>query len=290
MTAAPHGILAVYWGPEGGTKAALRPGEALTVGRGEAAGLRLAHDEALAEIHFEVRWDGRCGELVHRAGPRLTLLDGQPIERSALGHGQWIRAGSSDLSFHIEALTPPQEQRDSPTRAAAERALAALRRDHGLVYALLDTARAPRIHELLRESIEPCRSLFEGTEGARLAEVAPHLVALATGSRLCADLVREGWGSRWGVWIVSDQPLVAVRRHLRKFTLVQLEAAPAPAYFRYYDPDVLRTYLDTCTPAERAQWFGDVIDEFIGEDVEAEDGWWQRPRATPRVDAARSSK
>lgn len=277
MTASQHAIVTVCWGPLEGTKAAIAPGAALTVGRGEAAGLRLPDDAALAPIHFEVRWDGARAELRHRAGLELTLLGGQAIEVAALAHGQWIRAGGTDFLFHLEAHTPPAAPREPAALAAAEQALAALRRRPGTLYAMLDLARDSRIAELLRESIEPCRSLFDGVEGARLAEAAPHVARVAPGSRLCADLVREGWGLRWGAWLASERPLAEVRRHLRKFLLVQLEGSPAPTYFRFYDPDVLRVYLGTCTDSERAQWFGDVATAYLGEDPSAPDGWWIEP-------------
>lgn len=278
MSVIPRAILAVCWGPMEGTKAILGPGRALTVGRGDTADLRLAHDEVLAPIHFELRWDGEQATLVHRAGRPMTLLGGQAVDLAPVAHGQWIRAGGTDFTFHVEAHTPPATERAPADHARAERALAALRRERGALFAVLDAARDPRIGELLRESVEPCRSLFEGNLAAQIAEVAPQLVALPAHSRLCADLVREGWGLRWGVWLVSDRPLADVRRHLRKFTLVQLEGSPIPAYFRFHDPDVLRVYLETCTPDERARWFADVVREVIVDDRDADDGWWVAAR------------
>lgn len=272
-----RGILAVCWGPQEGVKAILQPDRTLTVGRGESAGLRLPHDEALAPLHFELRWEGPRPVLQHRAGLALTLLGGQAVDAAELTHGAWLRAGGTDFTFHFEAHTPPAAPRAPAARARAERALADLRA-RGPLFALLDLARDPRIGELLRESVDPCRSLFEGTLGAQVAEVAPHLVALAPDSRLLGDLVREGWGLRWGAWLVSDRPLAEVRRHLRKFTLVQLEGQSDPVYFRFQDPDVLRVYLQSCAPDERAQWFGDIVREFFAEDPSAPDGAWSLRR------------
>src|SRR5690606_27340213 len=54
----PNLIVEVLWGPEQGRKAVVPAGGQVSVGRGEAAGLRLAHDEALAPVHFELAWDG----------------------------------------------------------------------------------------------------------------------------------------------------------------------------------------------------------------------------------------
>jgi hypothetical protein len=268
-------IVQVCWGPLAGVKAVVAPGERLTVGRGAAATLQLANDEAMAPLQFEVAWDGRRARARHLGGAPLTLLSGQVLDDAEVGHGQWLRAGSTDFTVHVEAHTPASTPRDAATQAAAERALEALRAVGRPLLAVVDAARDPRIGELLRESVDPCCSLYDGTEGARLAAVAPHLVALAADSRLLDDLVREGWGLRWAIWLTSARPLLEVRRHLRKVLLVQREGTAEPTYFRFYDPDVLRVYLETCTPDERAQWFGDVVTSHLGEDPGAETGWWR---------------
>lgn len=267
-------IVEVCFGPQIGSKAAIAPGEALTIGRDERAGLRLA-DEALAPIHLEVAWDGRRGHVTHRGGRAWTLLDGQPIAAAPIAHGQWIRAGGTDLTFHVEAFTPPPEPREPEVVAAAERALRGLRGQDGL-YAVLDVARDPRIAALVREACEPWLPLFDGLEAARQADAAPQLVALAGDSRLLAALVREGWGERWAVWLTSKQPPAAVRRHLRQFLLATLPGESDAVYFRFYDPDVLRVVLETSTDEERRRWFAGVVDGFLGEDPAAADGWWQQ--------------
>lgn len=275
MSAPRRLIVQVCWGPLADVKAAIAPGQRLVIGRGEAAGLRVADDEAMAPLHLEIAWDGQRAHARHLGGAALTLLAGQAIDHAELAHGQWLRAGATDLMVHVEAHTPASAPLDPAAAEAAEHALAALRRVEGPLYAVLDAARAPRIGELLRESVDACRSLYDGIEGARLAAVAPQLVALSADSRLRDDLVREGWGLRWGIWLTSPRPLIEVRRHLRKFLLVQREGTAEATYFRYYDPDVLRVYMETCTEGELAQWFGDVVTRYVADDTSEEDGWWQ---------------
>lgn len=269
MTA--RGIVAVCFGPQAGTKAVVKPGAVLTIGRGEGVGLRIA-DEALAPVHLEVGWDGAHARVSHRGGRALTLLDGQAIEAAQIGHGQWIRAGNTDLTFHVEAFTSA-EPREPAVAAAAEKALAAMRGTAGL-YAILDVARDPRIAELMREAVEPCLPLFDGLEAVRQAEAAPQLVALSADSRLLADLVREGWGARWTAWLASRREPAAVRRHLRQFLLANIPGETDLVYFRFYDPDVLRVVLETATEEEQRRWFGDVVDGYLGEDSAAATGWW----------------
>lgn len=71
------------------------------------------------------------------------------------------------------------------------------------------------------------------------------------------ELVAEGWGGSWGVYLTCSQPFAEVRKHLRRFLLVNLPDG-RQVYFRYYDPRVLRTYLPTCTPAELTHFFGPI--------------------------------
>lgn len=270
MTA--RAIVEVCFGPQMGSKAVVAPGGVLTIGRDERAGLRIA-DEALAPIHLEVAWDGRAGRVSHRGGRAWTMIDGQPIEAAPIEHGQWIRAGGTDFTFHVEAFTPPAAPREPDVAAAAARALGWLRGQDGL-YAILDVARDPRIAALMREACEPWQPLFDGLGAARQAEAAPQLVALASDSRALAELVREGWGERWAVWLTSKQGPAAVRRHLRQFLLANLPGEPDTVYFRFYDPDVLRVVLETSTDEERRKWFDGVVDGYIGEDPTAASGWW----------------
>ncbi|MDC0716814.1 DUF4123 domain-containing protein [Nannocystis bainbridge] len=270
-----RGIVELCWGPQQGAKAVVTPGRPLTLGRDPAASLVL-DDPTVAPVHAAVEWDGRTARLRHLGGPALTLLSGQAVTTVApLEHAAWIRIGGTDLSFHVEALTPAPWSREPDDEVAAEAALAHLQRVPGPLFAVLDTACEPRIAELVRESVAPWRSLFDGVEGARLADAAPHVVSLSADPRLCADLVREGWGYRWGVLLTSDRSLFEVRQHLRKFLLVQREGTPEPTYFRFYDPGVLRVFLDTCTPTELSQWFGGVIRCHLGEDLDSPTGWWR---------------
>jgi hypothetical protein len=267
-----RGILAVSFGPQMGTKAVVSPGTTLTIGSDERAGLRLL-DEALAPVHLEVAWDGQRGRVTHRGGRALSMLDGRPFASAEVVHGQWIRAGGSDLTFHVEAFTPPAEAREPGIAAAASRALRELRARSGL-YAVLDVAADPRILELVSEACEPWAPLFDGLEAARLADAAPRLFALSGDSRLLADLVREGWGERWGVFLTSSREPAVVRRHLRQFLLANVPGEADPVYFRFYDPDVLRVVLTTSTDDERRKWFDGVVDAFIGEDPAGAGGWW----------------
>lgn len=141
------------------------------------------------------------------------------------------------------------------------------RQEHPL-FVLLDAARDSRILEMLAGSDEPHASLYTGPEGEALAEVAPYLVRLPPGSELLGRLLEEGWGRAWGVFLTSLLPFRELRRHFRRFLLVEDEQGRS-LYFRFYDPRVLRVFLETCTPQHRDELFGSAVSRFFVESSDA---------------------
>jgi hypothetical protein len=257
-----HAILQVRWGPMAYQKAIIEPGQVLRVGRGSSAGLVVPHDPELAEEQLEIAWSGKRGWMYDLKSPSGTLLDGERVEQGEVFNGSWLRAGQTDFSVYFERTTPPREpeQPDPPEWVASKaRALEALRDQQAPLYAIVDVARDERILELLHESVEECHSLYEGPQGAALAEVAPYLVSLPRkDSWLLEALVQEGWAAAWGVYFTAPVPLLQVRRHLRRFLMVEAESVEGRLYFRFYDPRVLHVFLPTCSSGERKEFFGDI--------------------------------
>jgi len=110
---------------------------------------------------------------------------------------------------------------------------------------------------LLVHHKEECLSLYEGPEGAKLAQVAPYLVRIAPDSKLLEALVKEGWGKSWGVYFTCAGDFHEIRRHLRHFLQVKLPDGEQ-VYFRFYDPRVMRIFLPTCIAEEANQFFGPI--------------------------------
>lgn len=135
------------------------------------------------------------------------------------------------------------------------------------VWAILDCARDPKIYVALLASQLEFRCLYSGKLPRDLEMVAPQLVELHPGNRLTAQLLDEGWGNAWGLFLRTADPS-NLRHHLRKFLKVQDERGRR-LLFRYYDPRVLRVYLPTCTAAELQQVFG-PIECFLVESENAE--------------------
>src|SRR5579871_2355066 len=190
-------IVAVKWGPLHGKKAIVAPGETLRVGRGGLADLVVAADGQMSPLHVEVSWDGERCRFRDLNSARGTLHNGEGgVAEGELRNGDWLKAGETVLTVHVEGATPArppsfdpdqdeeaQAIREAARAASAEEALAAIRKAvDGPLYAVLDAARDRRILELCREAVEEERSLYEGIEGETMAHVAPYLVPLSPDS------------------------------------------------------------------------------------------------------------
>jgi len=60
-----------------------------------------------------------------------------------------------------------------------------------------------------------------------------------------------------GVFVQSANDLKALRKHFRRFLMVQAPSGET-LYFRFYDPRVLPIFLGSCDPAELQSVFGPV--------------------------------
>ena len=255
-------IIEVCQGRSQGLKASIAAGHTLSVGRTDRADLVLPKDKHLSGVHFELSWNGSVGQLRSLKDGASTEVNGERVTQVELTHGSWVRAGQTYFCVYHEAHTPaPRTNRSEPEPSYLAdarhqaRVLLSTTAKTARLFAVLDAARTRRIPELLRESVERYRSLYEGIQGDKLAHAAPYLVRLPAGSRLLEDLVFEGWGKRWGIYLTSSRPFAEVRRHLRRFLMIDLEDKyedkTARAYFRYYDPSVMELFWETFTVRQR---------------------------------------
>lgn len=130
------------------------------------------------------------------------------------------------------------------------------------LYGLVDTARDPRLYELVCKVPEH-QCLFGGPLKTPAERFTPYIVELDAASELKDAWLQEGWGQSWGIMCYSPGALVDVRRHFRKFLQVMLPDQTV-ALFRFYDPRTWRVYLPTCNAQELADWFH-VIEEYVAE-------------------------
>jgi hypothetical protein len=125
------------------------------------------------------------------------------------------------------------------------------------VWTVLDAARDRRVYSAVASTYTDHCCLYSGELPPELKLAAPYLIALDPQDRVTRDIVRDGWGHSWGIFLRSDAGMETLRRHLKKFLLVK-DPKGKRMIFRYYDPRVLRAYLPTCWPEELETFFGPI--------------------------------
>ena len=160
-----------------------------------------------------------------------------------------------------EVLPAPSRSRH-PDAAKVLDVLFGLARAEPL-WAVLDGAQDERISHWVRGGTTPWACLYAGELAPELEEVAPYLVRLLPGRPDSLRLLENGWERSWGVFAVSAAPQAELRRHLRRHLRVRTEEGKT-LLLRWYDPRVLRIYLQTCNALELKQFFGPVR-AFLGE-------------------------
>ncbi|WP_437959659.1 DUF4123 domain-containing protein [Sorangium sp. So ce119] len=276
-------LLQVISGPLAGQTARIPGDRPLLVGRAPESDLSIAGDGELSALHFSVEQiDGSY--LLRDLGSRNgTQVNRERAREVSLRDGDEIRAGAT-LFAVVRREANGANGRCTPTRPAppsrrtrraapaatgapyAASARARLRQERSPLFAVLDAARDPRIRLLLVEAGEQTASLYAGFQGELLADVGPTLVHLPRESTLLDALIDSGWGDGWGVFLTSNRPFGDVRKHLRRFLLVE-SGTGKQQYFRFYDPRVLRGFLPTCGPRKIEALF-EEIEAFA---MEAED-------------------
>ncbi|MEM1141381.1 MAG: DUF4123 domain-containing protein [Pseudomonadota bacterium] len=128
------------------------------------------------------------------------------------------------------------------------------------MFAVIDLARAVELRTPVTLLAPPLgRSLLEESAFADTVPVGPWLVDLDQ----CPE-VRAVWQQRkpdsgWGYTFESELNFDQLRRHFRKFALVKIEGREHPVFFRYFDPLVLRAFLNDWGIAEQRSKFMAMI-------------------------------
>jgi hypothetical protein len=140
--------------------------------------------------------------------------------------------------------------------------------DGANTFAVLDGASVPGLLEKLDRWQPEFVCLYRGELKPDLAEVAPYLVRLESGTEITEWILSEGWGNHWGIFAIAEADLQAIRQHLRRLLTVYDEKGK-PLLFRFYDPRVMRVYLPTCNAEDLAAVFGPVA-TYVLEDESSE--------------------
>lgn len=130
-------------------------------------------------------------------------------------------------------------------------------------YIILDAAKThARIVEAKRYNQRHI-CLYSGEAEERLHSVAPWLFTFWFNSNFAEWYLANGGQQHWGILFESEADFKTVYLHLKKFLYVKTETGKK-LYFRFYDPRVLPTFLETCELEQLIEFFG-PISKFIIE-------------------------
>lgn len=138
---------------------------------------------------------------------------------------------------------------------------------------MLDAAKVDGLPEMLEASGLPHCCLYANQDG--LEAVAPWLVELAADSSFTRTIFTQGhapwtmWDRDAGVILRSPLALDALRRHLRRFTMVKIDGEKEPLFFRFWEPRVMCRYLTS----HHAQARTNVLALLHGGAMMAVDRW-----------------
>ena len=269
--------LLVLTGTEAGLRLSLGPAPAV-LGRSPEVTLSFPDDPFLSGSHVQLlaSADGTGVKVVDLRSSNGTFLNGSRISEALARPGDVLKAGGLALRV-VPSLAPSLEgdpvlpESREPSQGSSEvgssSLLGTIAAGGAPLFAVLDAAVDPTLLDRLQEGLsrEPehiLQSLYEGQGAQDLARWAPYLLALPSQSALLPTLLREGWGKAWGCYCTTHVPFSELRRHLRRFLMVQLEEG-RQVYFRFYDPRVLREFLPTSNHAELLHFFGPVQEWLI---------------------------
>src|SRR5215216_2156531 len=155
---------------------------------------------------------------------RLKKLEEMPVARSESGTGAY-----PDPRYEVPKNPEPSPKRETPERlpkkkkpevepamldyeaATPEGALMRLLQDRPEpLMALVDAVRDRRVLDLLHSSGEEYRSLYSNQQNEA---ISPLLVRIPRQSLLLKEMVHEGWGRGWGVYLTCSVPLGDLREY-----------------------------------------------------------------------------
>lgn len=132
--------------------------------------------------------------------------------------------------------------------------------DNGKLFAILDSCDEPRVLTKVRELNVLAKSLYRGQSREKFADIAPYLVQVDI--EVLNWIHSELWLEPWGILMSSAADRAVLRRQFRRYLTVE-RFDGKKCLFRFYDPRILPTYLNSCTPDECGDFYGSVEDFFL---------------------------
>ena len=123
------------------------------------------------------------------------------------------------------------------------------------LFAILDSCDEPRILQRVEELGASASCLYRGQAKVDHNAIAPYLAIVDRD--LFGWIIRELADTPWGILGCSSATLIELRKHFRKFLMVE-DPDGNELYFRFYDPRVLPTFVENCNADEKNEFFGPV--------------------------------
>jgi len=124
-------------------------------------------------------------------------------------------------------------------------------------YIILDAAKMGyRIDEAKRFN-DDHKCLYKGDAEQSLYHVAPWLFTFELDSSFAEWYLASSGQQNWGIIVESEADMKTLYLHFKKFLWVQTEFNKK-LYFRFYDPRVLPTFLETSELEQLTEFYGPV--------------------------------
>jgi hypothetical protein len=231
-------------------KIVLEPGQSLRIGDDDWAHEVISMPYPQGARGIDILWDGLALRADGLGAAPWFYLNGRTVVGGELRNRDYLQIGGLQLRLTLEGWSYPDSMVLTPQAEKARQTLRAC----PYVYGVLDAARSRRILELLEQSVDAHRSLYEGIEGRSLDHVAPYLVSFEPSSPLLDVLLAEGWGKAWGIYLGGNVAFEYARRHFRRYLMIDHDDGRR-LYFRFYDPRALRDFFPVATDWQRHALF-----------------------------------
>lgn len=277
-------LLVVQSGFSSGRQVCLPRGKQVCVGRSSQADFAFAKDSFISGTHFLLENDDDNCWITDLNSRNGTYVNGSKVQRSRLNNGDTIMAGHTvflvqlktedaeitrDASSHFsrardtnvepQPITSDITQEELAARHRQDRLLQLFRGEFQPLYAVLDQEADKKLLARIYSSDAHFESLGDHSAEAREDSAITHpklyLTRLFGDSVLLDMLVREGWGRNWGIYVTYLGGLTVLTRHL--YELLQAPTGDEK-HFSYYNPRVLREYLQKCTQEEALRCMGPI--------------------------------
>jgi pSer/pThr/pTyr-binding forkhead associated (FHA) protein len=178
-----------------------------------------------------------------------------------------------DPRYHVQTKFEPPPTREVPgnfparKEAAVEPAMDAyqaatpegvlmglLQKQTESLMALVDAVKDRRVLDILHSSDAEYRSLYNNQQNEA---ISPLLVRVPAHSLLLKQMIHEGWGHGWGIYLTCRVSPAELRDHFRRSFMVSMPDG-AELFSRFYDPRFFRGFLEGCTAAEAERFFGPI--------------------------------